>query len=341
MMDKSKLLQGLPGEDLVEAVSKLSREALAQTQAAAAKPLTVSIMGQTGVGKSSLLNALFGTNLPTSDDRPCTKDITPVPLEGIFKDRLLFYDLPGIGEAEEPDELYLEEYRQMLLTSDVAIWAIHVDNRSVTFDLQALEKIVAPFNEAVKGLLMSKITFVLTKADVISPDPWLLVKRGDEGIFGPQKKTLDLFKRKSVYYQNHFIKPYGHLLTSETHNDSNFAINTPPFFSSEYIVRYRGFMDVDTLSELEHQYPQHTAIIKRLYDNYQVIVCSAHFKYNLTKMMLVIINKLGKDAIARFSEFVKRASLNRMPFNQAKKYYNIVITDQNGRKILDLADQRL
>src|SRR5947209_15478153 len=120
MMDKSELLQGLPGED-PEAVSKLFREALAQTQAAAAKPLTVSIMGQTGVGKSSLLNALFGTNLPTSDDRPCTKDITPVPLEGIFNDRLLFYDLPGIGEAEEPDELYLEEYRQMLLASDVAI----------------------------------------------------------------------------------------------------------------------------------------------------------------------------------------------------------------------------
>ena len=100
-------------------------------------------------------------------------------------------------------------------------------------------------------------------------------------------------------------------------------------------------MDVDTLSELKHQYPQHTAIIERLYDNYQAIVCSAHFKYNLTKMMLVIINKLGKDAIARFSEFVKRGSLNRMPFNQAKKYYNIVITDQIGRKIFDLADQRL
>ncbi len=100
-------------------------------------------------------------------------------------------------------------------------------------------------------------------------------------------------------------------------------------------------MDVDTLSELKHQYPQHTAIIERLYGNYQVIVCSAHFKYNLKQMMLVIINKLGKEAIARFSEFVKGGTLNRMPFSQAKKYYNIVITDQMGRKIFDFAGQRL
>lgn len=337
MIDKLLPFGELQGEDAAKA-ARLVTEVLSQVQKQASKPLTVSIMGQTGVGKSSLLNALFDTSLPTSDDKPCTKDITSVPIGGIFKDRLLFYDLPGIGETEEADERYLEQYRQMLLDSDVVIWAIHADNRSISFDLQALGKILEPFDEAKKGTLMSKISLVLTKADVIGSDPWTLVKLGNEGMFGPHKRTKDLLARKSVYYQDHFIKPYGHLITSETHNDSNFAINEPPFSSNQYMVRYRGFMDGEALSKLKLQYPQHTAIFDRLYHNYQVIYCSAYFKYNLGRLMLVVINKLGREAIDRFSGFVKQRSLNRLPFNQARQYYNMVIVDRDGRKLFDLTD---
>src|SRR5258708_586717 len=42
---------------------------------------------------------------------------------------------------------------------------------------------------------MSKISVGLKKADVIGSEPWTLVKLGNEGMFGPHKRTKDLLAR--------------------------------------------------------------------------------------------------------------------------------------------------
>ena len=67
-MNVAKILEGI---DLQELRERLGRTVDGLTR----RVLRVSIMGQTGVGKSSLLNALFGTSLATDAVRPCTKQI--------------------------------------------------------------------------------------------------------------------------------------------------------------------------------------------------------------------------------------------------------------------------
>src|SRR5713226_9256006 len=124
--------------DEVEKVRAIKRNA----------PLVASVMGQTGVGKSSLINAIFNTHLKTDPIRPCTKEIERVVLKGKSEHELWFYDLPGIGESDKADTQYLTMYKQMLADSDIVFWAIHADNRSVAFDLDALHRLLDSADKA-------------------------------------------------------------------------------------------------------------------------------------------------------------------------------------------------
>src|SRR5215467_8426142 len=71
------------------------------------EPLKVSVMGQTGVGKSSLINALFGTDLPTDPVRPGTTQIMMHRVKGKKGQEVIFYDLPGLGESNQADQTWL------------------------------------------------------------------------------------------------------------------------------------------------------------------------------------------------------------------------------------------
>lgn len=303
-------------------------------------PLVVSIMGQTGVGKSSLLNALFKTQLKTDPIRPCTKEIERVVVKGKSGHELWFYDLPGIGESDKADTKYLSTYKQMLADSDIVLWAIHADNRSVTFDLDALGRLFESEDKSYQIQLMSRLTFVLTKVDLITPSPWVLAKLGDDGVFVPSKDTEDILRQKEQYYQETFILPYKDFIVSETYYDGKFDITIPALSYDKDAVYYKGFLDKGTVNALKKRFPQHAPVFDRLYDNYRVISCSSLFRFNLDLLMKVIINKLGLDAIERFSNFNSSGTMNHLPLAEAKKYRNIVVFDQAKRQLMfDLAKE--
>jgi uncharacterized protein len=297
------------------------------------KPLTVSVMGQTGVGKSSLLNALFGAKLKTDDVRPCTKEIEKVVFRGKDKTELWFYDMPGIGESGQADPRYAEEYRKHLNDSDIVLWAIHADSRSVAFDLESLRKILGENNDD-QAKLISKITFVLTKADLLTPDRWILAKNDKYGVFAPSNKITELLVKKATYFQEMFILPHADKIVSQTYNDTGLEINELSLFSDKHTIFYKGLLDEQHLKTLKNKFPVHNAAFDRLHDNYQVIPCSSLFRFNLSQLLLVIINRLGHNAISRFSGFVSDELTNRVLMSEAKKFCNIVVFDAVQQKLL-------
>lgn len=129
----------------------------------------IAIIGFTGVGKSTTLNALFNAGRPTSDIRACTQSEAPVigkvdKYTG-SKGSVIIYDMPGLGEDIYTDQKHLATYRKVLPEVDVAIWTFHTGDRAMT-----------PMQEALKGLVdclgigfEKKLMFAINKADAIAP----------------------------------------------------------------------------------------------------------------------------------------------------------------------------
>ncbi|RKE10596.1 50S ribosome-binding GTPase [Catellatospora citrea] len=307
---------------------------------------TVSIMGQTGVGKTSLLNAIFGLNLLTSATKPATTALDP-EFEIVREDgRLIIRDLPGLGESPTVDEDYLRLYRQWLLRSDVVIWAVHADSRSVSLDQMALRRLLEQAPDDERSRILSKLTIILTKVDLLTPPAWIYSRVGDGGLFAPDPVLAPVLQTKADYFTEHLILPFGEHIVPETYNDTGLT-GSPVrglIFDRDRI-RHRGLM---TREAADRFYRDRTVArnetlqraIERLHDNYRVIPCSSLFRFNLARLMTVVVSKLGVGAVGMFNSLTQDNALNRLPFSTAKLLRNIVVVDQATQTVVfDLAQQ--
>lgn len=123
---------------------------------------TIGIMGKTGVGKSSLCNALFqGEVSPISDVSSCTRDALYFRLQ-CGDHHLTLIDLPGVGESQQRDAEYEALYRHLLPDIDMIIWIIKADDRALAVDEYFYQNVLGTkFNP--------KILFVINQADKIEP----------------------------------------------------------------------------------------------------------------------------------------------------------------------------
>ena len=136
------------------------------------RPFKVAIIGQSGVGKSSTLNAVFGLNLPTSDIQEGTTEI----IEKIFPMRdgfnLSIYDMPGLLQSRKKDKVYEEMYKEILPTCDVIVYIIKANTRNIGDDCRILKEIVLPIcnQSSVKDNLIIAVNKVDTIGETINPD---------------------------------------------------------------------------------------------------------------------------------------------------------------------------
>lgn len=157
-------------EDLVRAAELM---APAIEQEFAKKPPTIGVIGLSGVGKSTTLNAMFGGRRHTSATIRGTnqwkaRDFEHVSerVEGArIKCAFRVYDAVGLGEDKDLDKNYMKRYREHLPKCDLALWVVAARNRALALDQQYLEQIA--------GYLPNlNLVIAVNQVDLVDPLDW-------------------------------------------------------------------------------------------------------------------------------------------------------------------------
>ncbi len=108
------------------------------------KNFKVAIIGQSGVGKTTTLNAIFGLNGYVHNIKEETKEVEEktFPMEDGFK--LAVYDMPGLNNDIDKDIEYEKLYQQILPDCDVIVYIINAHSKDFGEDCRILKNIILP-----------------------------------------------------------------------------------------------------------------------------------------------------------------------------------------------------
>jgi predicted GTPase len=123
----------LPPEDMRTLMAKITEEKQ--------RPPRIVVLGQTGVGKTTTVNALFGTNWTTDavgvGTERAQEETVPLPSGGLIQ----IVDVPGYGRSLPEDARYEAIYERIVPTCDLVLLVLQADRGDFADDLEMIAKL--------------------------------------------------------------------------------------------------------------------------------------------------------------------------------------------------------
>lgn len=167
------------------------------------RPPRIFLIGRTGVGKSSLINALCGSYVANvSDTRSCTEGAIPYEVKDGERVLMEILDTRGIAESESlnpetsAEDMLIEQINEF--SPDVAIFMLNCTHRDdVNSDVEFLKKLAKEY--ASKNNMRLPIVVVINKCDEMAPT------RFKDPAEYPQKK-IEKINEVLQYYKGIIVK---------------------------------------------------------------------------------------------------------------------------------------
>ncbi len=325
--DLDKAIRDVVPSGEEERAERFAREVRSAVHHERTHPLSVAVMGQTGVGKSSLLNALFDAGFRTDPVRPCTKVPTMVEQTTDHGQKIQFWDMPGLGEDQSADRGYIAEYQNILINSDICIWAVHADTRSVSIERELIGRVTRGLDPAVSG----KFAYVLTKIDLATSSPWTLGIEAEGAKFVPFDD--ELIRQKIDFFEAELAAEMGTgRVVVPRHSDDPLVTDTRFSYTADEVtfVGHLGAAEAERLAKTQGD--RAVNLIGRIRRSSEVVPCSAYYRYNLSQVLEQVLSRLSDTAVLRFSGAVEVERLDRLEPEAAISMRNFRVVDARSKR---------
>lgn len=169
----------------------------------------IGIMGKTGSGKSSLINALFQQPLSAvSHNTGCTREALHFKFE-VGERKMTLIDLPGAGESLAYDKEYRKLYQSLIPDLNLILWVMKADDRACSTDEDFYQFLLEC------GVSPDCIVFVINQADKAEPSLEWCRETGTPS--AEQRLTLTA-RCSAVSHHFHTLHPVHAVSASTSYN---------------------------------------------------------------------------------------------------------------------------